>query len=223
VKLSDALVCVDACQALNTGEADNPAASQAAPFLGQRCGVFVQSTRARVHHCVISSRSIAKKTGGPGAHPKSCALLIGGGQTQSSGGPSTGLLEVAASHEAEGANVGPGTVADVSDNLAEQTADTVVRIEASEVMFNSNRCTMLDSEPPTTSTVNLTADNAMVVTSNRVRAPGDRPSLQLRVPVTGRLSVMGNVATGTIAITGGINDPNMAPPRQQVPLFNVKD
>jgi hypothetical protein len=223
VKLSDALVVVDGCHALNTGEADDPAKSQSAPFLGQRCGVFVQATRSRVQHCVISSRSISKKAGGPGAHPQSYALLIGGGvtTTTTSGGTGTAMLEASKTEGGSEAAVAAGTLADVSDTMAEQTADTVVRVDASELIFNANRCTMLDSEQPSRSAVNLTSEKA-IVTSNRVVAPGTKPSLQLRVSSTGRLSVMGNVSTGGISITGGIADPNIAPHLAQVPVFNLK-
>jgi hypothetical protein len=175
--VADGTVLVDSCQAIDIGESSN-AADLAFAFAGARYGVRVFAPRARVQGCVIRSRSIARKDGGPGPHSDSRALYV-------------------ATLPVEGL---PSTFADAADNVAEQTTLKLVEIAArGEVMFSANRCTHLDPDGHAQPVVSLSGTH-LVVTGNRVRARGESESVELAA--SQELSAVANIATGGALISG---------------------
>lgn len=203
--LKAADVLIESCQALDTGmpEAQKPGAAATPAFKGKCLGITVNSllgpARTRVHGCTITSPSIAKTDGGPGAHVESRALLIKGGEPKKPGrAPGGGKDDDSPvkSRDGDGSEV----FADAADNLAEQTATHVVEIiTEGEITFSANRCRLLDPDGGKSPVVSLAGD-VITVTGNRVRASGGGRSLRLMA--SRALAAVGNATTTDAEIIG---------------------
>ena len=200
---ADANVLVESCHAIDIGGSPRPADPL---FQGRRFGIVIGSVhaRVRVHGCTITGPSIARKDGGPGAHPASRALLITGGQPPKRSTPpkpSTRPDSENTDDNFKGTDGGASVdFADAADNLAEQTATPVVEITTEgDIMFAANRCRLLDSDASKTAVVELNG-STLAVTGNRVRAHGGAPSLVLNAATA--LTAVGNVTTSGADIAG---------------------
>jgi hypothetical protein len=149
-----------------------PAKPGGAPFMGIRYGILAAASRVRVHDCTIVSPSLATETGGPGANQNSRALQV----------------------------MALGSGADVTDNLVEQTAATIVFVIGTDTIFSNNRCTHLDLGHSAGPVVSV-AGTHVIVTGNRIRANGASPSLGLIASQA--LTAVANIVSGGESIAMG--------------------
>jgi hypothetical protein len=192
VMIALALVTVEGCHVIDTGEA----ASQAAPaFTGQRHGIrLVWALGARVRGCEVVSKALLPTAGGaPSINVASRAVRM----WTIPASVAVALLG------ATGRQMVP--FADATDNVIEQSVDSLVEIIArGEIMFATNRC--LNFAPGSKSSAVILAGESLTVTGNRVRAEGSLPALTLLA--TEALSAIGNITSSgaIVASPGGAHE-----------------
>ncbi|HKH91360.1 MAG TPA: DUF6519 domain-containing protein [Gemmatimonadaceae bacterium] len=194
VRLAIALVTVEGCHVIDTGESENAAAPV---FTAPRHGILLyRVAAARVRGCEIASKPLVPpSTGGPtGMNAASRALRI----------RTLTPAEVIAALKDVGRPMVP--FADATDNVIEQSLQTLVEMVAfPEITFATNRCINFDrSNAPT---VAMLASN-MTVTGNRVKAVGTIPSLLVMFDKA--MSAVGNMTTAgasVFALAGAVQVP----------------
>jgi len=194
VRLAIALVTVEGCHVIDTGESENPSAPV---FTAPRVGILAYRVIAvRVRGCEIASRPLVPpSSGGPtGLNAASRGLRM----------RTLTPAEVSAALGSAGSRMTP--FADATDNVIEQSVQTLVEIIAfPEITFATNRCINFDRT--IAPAVVMFASN-MTVTGNRVKHGGVVPSLA--VLFDRALSAVGNMTTGgasVFALAGAIQVP----------------
>ncbi|HEX7979864.1 MAG TPA: DUF6519 domain-containing protein [Gemmatimonadaceae bacterium] len=194
VRLAIALVTVEGCHVIDTGESANPGAPV---FTAPRFGILVyRALGARVRSCEIASKPLALQSSGASAvNATSRALFM---WTLTPAEVLTALPDV-------GKSMIP--FADATDNVIEQSVLTLIDIVAfPEITFALNRCINFDRV--NVPTVRLFASN-MTVTGNRVKHPTPviTPALvpSLKMTFDRPLAAIGNMTTAgaTVVALGG--------------------
>jgi hypothetical protein len=178
ILLSIALVTVEGCHVIDTGEAAN----QALPvFTGPRHGILVLwAIGARVRGCEVASKPLIVTAGTP---PATNALSRAVRMWTLTSAAVVALLQAA------GKPMTP--FADAIDNIIEQSGMVLVEIYASgEAMCATNRC--MNFAGGVSPVVIVVAAQA-TVTGNRVRSSGTTPALA--VLFSEALSAVGNMTT----------------------------
>jgi hypothetical protein len=179
ILLAIALVTVDACHVIDTGESANAAAPV---FTGPRHGILVLwAIGARVRGCEIASKPLVPPaSGGPtGLNVVSRALRMW----------TLTPAVVVALLKAVGRPMIP--FADATDNVIEQSVEVLVELFAfGEIMFATNRClNFAGGKLPAVILIGSTTN----ITGNRAQANTVIPALAAVFNVA--LSAVGNITT----------------------------
>ena len=170
-----ALVSIDSCHVIDTGESPNDAAPV---FTGPRYGIVVLFAIAtRVHGCTVASKPLV---GNAKANPDSRAIRTW----------TLTPLIVQSILPAVGSSM--TIFADITDNVVEQAVEILTEtIAIGEVMFATNRCINFADRPH--SPVVLLTGTHITLTGNRIKHV--RPAPLLFAVFDQALSAVGNITT----------------------------